>query len=70
LLAGGGVRGGQVHGTSDKHAAYPESNPVDPADIQATLYHLMGMDPHGTLMYDNLARPLTISEGRVIEAIL
>ena len=70
FLAGGGIRGGQVYGASDKHAAYPVSGRVDPADVQATLYHLLGLDPHGTLIYDGLARPHSISEGRVIEALL
>src|SRR5262245_52264651 len=70
FLAGGGIRGGQVYGASDRQAAYPVSNRVDPADVQATIYHALGLDPHGTLMYDGLARPHPISEGRVIEALL
>src|SRR5262249_56454024 len=39
LLAGGGVRGGQVYGSSDRGAAYPSTNPVSPADLVATIYH-------------------------------
>jgi hypothetical protein len=45
LLAGGGVRGGQVLGASDRAAAYPALNPVGPWDLGATLLHLAGFDP-------------------------
>jgi uncharacterized protein (DUF1501 family) len=44
LFAGGGIRGGQVHGSSDRIAAYPEDNPVAPEDIAKTVYHAMGID--------------------------
>ncbi|MCA9099495.1 MAG: DUF1501 domain-containing protein, partial [Planctomycetaceae bacterium] len=39
LLAGGGIRGGRVVGASDKIAAYPVTERIDPVDIHATLYH-------------------------------
>ena len=45
LLAGGGIRGGQVYGSSDKIAAYPKDNPVSPEDFLATIYHALGLDP-------------------------
>jgi hypothetical protein len=70
LLAGGGIQGGQVYGASDKQAAYPVTNPVDPIDIQATLYHCLGLDPQRTMMYDPLQRPLPISEGRLLRELL
>ena len=38
-----GVRGGQVYGTSDKIAAYPDENPVSPEDVAKTIYHAMGI---------------------------
>ncbi|MEO2032392.1 MAG: DUF1501 domain-containing protein, partial [Planctomycetaceae bacterium] len=69
LLAGGGVRGGRVIGASDRHAAYPISDSVDPADLQATLYHCMGLDRQ-QLMYDRLQRPWEISSGRVLQDLL
>src|SRR4029079_8149059 len=37
--AGGGVPGGQIYGSSDKQAAFPADNPVDPADVTATIFH-------------------------------
>jgi uncharacterized protein (DUF1501 family) len=69
LLAGGGVRRGHVFGSSDRFGAYPSNNPVRPDDIAATMYHLLGIDPH-TEVRDALNRPLPISTGSVMEGIL
>lgn len=68
LLAGGGIKGGQVIGSSDKIGAYPISDPVDPVDIHATMFHCMGLNPEG-LMHDNLGRPAPLSTGRVIKPL-
>lgn len=68
-LAGGGVRGGAVHGVTDKHAAHPIEGAVRPKDILATIYHLMGYPPH-TEVYDPVNRPTQISRGEVITEIL
>ena len=62
LLAGGGTRPGVVHGASDKHAAYPASDPVSPGDVVATIYHLLGIDPDMTVP-DRLGRPVPIAHG-------
>jgi Protein of unknown function (DUF1501) len=69
VLAGGGVRGGIVHGASDRHAAYPAANPTPPEDLAATVYHCLGVDPRATLR-DRLGRPMTLCEGAPIGAIL
>ncbi len=69
LLAGGGIRGGQVHGSSDRIGAFPSLDPVDPVDIHATMYHCMGLDPQQPL-YDALRRPSPLSTGRVLKALL
>ena len=45
LLAGAGIPGGQVYGASDRIAAYPARQPVSPADLSATIYHLLGIAP-------------------------
>jgi hypothetical protein len=45
VLAGGGTRGGQVIGASDSHGAEPSQRPVAPADLVATMYHSLGIDP-------------------------
>jgi hypothetical protein len=62
VLAGGGVRGGQVLGASDRTAAYPATRPVSPADLAATIYHALGIDPR-TELHDSLGRPWQLSDG-------
>jgi len=69
ILAGGGIRGGVVHGSSDRLGAYPSSDAVDPADIQATLYHCMGLDPKQSLR-DHLGRPFALSNGELITSLI
>jgi hypothetical protein len=48
-FAGGGVRGGQVVGASDPIGAVPADRPVQPADVVATIFHSLGLDPDSTL---------------------
>jgi hypothetical protein len=69
LLAGGGVRGGQVYGASDKHAAYVKDNPVAPEDLLATIYHSFGLAPDAEI-HDREGRPHRISDGKPVQAIL
>ena len=59
VLAGGGVKGGYVHGASDKIGAKPSRNPVTPADIIATIYECLGV-PHDLELRDRLARPFVL----------
>lgn len=69
LLAGGGIKGGQVFGASDRIGAYPAAGAVDPVDIHATIYHCMGLDP-GQLIHDHLRRPFPLSTGRVVSELV
>jgi Protein of unknown function (DUF1501) len=69
VMAGGGVRGGQLLGSSDRSAAYPSTNPVNPAEIAATIYHCLGIDPQ-TQVTDQEGRPLVVSVGKPMHAIL
>jgi uncharacterized protein (DUF1501 family) len=69
VLAGGGVKGGAVYGASDRYAAEPSVNPTPPVDLAATVYHLLGVDPRLEIR-DRLGRPMTLCEGKVIEAVL
>ena len=62
LLTGGGVKQGYVHGTTDRQAAYPEQHPVPVADFVATIYHLLGVDPHMTVP-DRQGRPIYVAQG-------
>jgi hypothetical protein len=68
-LAGGGIKGGQVYGSSDKQAGYPVSGMVEPRDITATIFHCLGYRPE-TVLHDTLNRPFAISRGNPIQAIL
>ncbi|MDX2035432.1 MAG: DUF1501 domain-containing protein [Isosphaeraceae bacterium] len=65
VLAGGGVRGGAVFGSSDRWAAYPSRNPVSPDDLGATILHALGIDPAREVP-DSLGRPLRINSGNPI----
>lgn len=65
LLAGGGVRGGAVYGSSDRQGGYPASDPVTPDDIAATMFWALGIDP-ATEVRDTLGRPLPIAAGEPI----
>ena len=69
LLAGGGVKGGYVHGASDSTGAYPSRDPVRPDDLAATVFQLMGIDP-ATEVYDTQDRPLVIAEGEAITELI
>ena len=62
LLFGGGVKQGLVHGSTDAIGAYPASHPMSPADFVATVYQLMGIDPH-LMVPDRTGRPIAIAHG-------
>jgi hypothetical protein len=68
LLAGGGVRGGQVYGASDPSGAFPTDKAVRPDDIMATVFQALGFDPETTIT-DQLNRPMPIAAGQPIEAL-
>jgi uncharacterized protein (DUF1501 family) len=57
LLAGGGMRTGQVIGSTDAFAAYPKDRPVTFQNVFATLYHNLGIDPT-TRVVDRSGRPM------------
>jgi len=65
VFAGGGVRGGQVIGSSDKIAAYPATRPVGPEDVAATIYEALGV-PLTTELHDALGRPFQLCGGKAI----
>ncbi|MEY4179896.1 MAG: hypothetical protein RLY70_3470 [Planctomycetota bacterium] len=69
VLAGGGVRGGTIYGKSDRHAAYPSSDPVLPMDVIATAYHLLGV-PENQALPDIGGRPHFVRPGRVIDQVI
>lgn len=65
VLAGGGIKGGQVYGKSDKLAAEPVDNPVPVADFVATIYHALGYNAE-TKVVDLLNRPHHVLPGRPV----
>jgi hypothetical protein len=67
-VAGGGIAGGAVYGSSDKHAAWPATNPVTPHDYAATLLHALGI-PQSAVLHDPAHRPHQVYAGRPIEAL-
>jgi hypothetical protein len=69
LLAGGGVKRGFVYGASDKTGSLPAENPVRPDDLAATIYYLLGIDPH-TEVYGVGDRPLIIADGKPVMGII
>ncbi|HMF12697.1 MAG TPA: DUF1501 domain-containing protein, partial [Gemmataceae bacterium] len=68
-LAGGGIRGGVVHGASDRIGGHPKDGKVQPQDLTATLFHCLGHHPD-TEIRDAEGRPIPISRGEVIRQIL
>jgi hypothetical protein len=63
LLAGGGMRTGQVIGATDKEAAYVKERPVSFQNVFATLYHNLGIDP-GLAVPDRSGRPMYLLDER------
>jgi hypothetical protein len=71
LLAGGGVRGGMVYGSSDELGMNVAENPVHVHDLHATILHLMGLD-HEKLTYKYAGRDFRLTDvhGHVVEDIV
>lgn len=68
LMAGGGIRGGQTFGASDRLGEYPSDHPVTPADITKTIYHAMGIDD--LQARDAIGRPYNLlEEGKPIQSL-
>ncbi|MEM7232377.1 MAG: DUF1501 domain-containing protein, partial [Planctomycetota bacterium] len=61
-LAGGGIRGGQVYGSSNRHGAKPHDNPATPGDLHATIFEALGI-PVDSMITDLKGRPFPITEG-------
>ena len=68
LIAGAGVKGGQVYGKSDATGSTPLENPVHPRDLLATVYHTLGIDPH-TIVYNHLDQPRELVKGEPIAGL-
>jgi uncharacterized protein (DUF1501 family) len=62
VFAGAGIKGGTVCGASDAQAAFVKDRPVRPADVCATIYHCLGIDPELPII-DKTGRPVPIAHG-------
>jgi hypothetical protein len=68
VMAGGGIRGGQAYGSSDRFGEYPADKPVSPADITKTVYHAMNIQD--LTAYDRQNRPYNLlDEGEALTAL-
>jgi hypothetical protein len=63
LLAGGGIRGGQVIGASDDIGAFPKERPVTPAEIHATVFAALGYDVRSISYESTDGRPIPLTDG-------
>ncbi len=69
VLAGGGIRGGQVYGSTDSNGAHPLTRPCGPGDLHATIFQALGISPRAEL-HDFLGRPFAVSDGNVLPLLL
>jgi uncharacterized protein (DUF1501 family) len=70
VLAGGGIRGGQVIGKTDAHGERPTDGPISPADLAHTIYRALGIDPRQELRTAD-GRPVQINrDGNMINELM
>jgi hypothetical protein len=69
FFAGGGIRSGQVVGQTDKQGGLPVTEGYTPADLAATIFHLLGIGPDQEF-HDNQGRPYRIYRGNPIRPLL
>jgi uncharacterized protein (DUF1501 family) len=70
VLAGGGIKRGQVHGASDALAAEPAQSPLSVEDYAHTLYHLLGIDAKKDLMSPGNRPQQIVMNGQVVKGLL
>src|SRR3954464_15197341 len=69
LLAGAGIQGGSVFGSTDAQGAFPATNPVTPRDLAATILHLLGVPPE-LIIHDRLGRPFRACDGSPVAGLV
>jgi len=69
LIAGAGIARGKIVGATDKHASDVADKPISPKELLATMYHLLGIDPH-FMIADRQGRPLPLVDAGVISDVL
>lgn len=68
VIAGAGIKRGNVYGTSDATASAPLEYPVHPTDLLATIYHAVGIDPL-TIVYNHLNQPRELVKGNTVTGL-
>jgi hypothetical protein len=69
LVAGGGIRGGQVYGATNENGGYVADKPVSPADLAATILHHLGIDPAQTYHDEFQKLDRKLSEGQIVRGL-
>jgi len=69
IIGGGGIKGGVVHGATDKDGMSIDKDPVSAADVWATILKVMGIDPT-VQVRDNLGRPRPVVAGKPISSLI
>jgi hypothetical protein len=69
VIGGGGIKGGQVYGATDKDGVDVAKDPCSIGDVFATLYKGLGLDPN-TKVRDNLSRPKSIADGNPLKGLV
>jgi hypothetical protein len=70
ILAGGGLKTGQVIGSTDRTGGNAKDRPVEFGEIFATLYHNLGLNPETTTVTDPTGRPQHLAEGKVMPELV
>lgn len=70
MMAGGGIKGGTVVGSSDPLATEPAETPVRPEDLSATIYHCLGIDYNQSLISPEGVRVVLSRGGRPVRDAL
>ena len=69
LMAGGSLKPGCIYGRTDKFAAYVEEDPVTPADLTATIFEVLGVNPHASVV-DTQGRLHQLSTGTPLRELI
>jgi hypothetical protein len=70
ILAGGGMKTGQVIGSTDRTGGSAKDRPVGFGDIFATLYHNLGLNPETTTVTDPTGRPQYLADGKALPELV
>lgn len=70
LLAGGGLKMGQVVGSTNRLGEYAQDRPIPFGDVVSTMYHVMGIDTAKTTLIDPTGRPQFLVEGEPIKELM